>query len=335
MNRVALLFSNDELAQRLQECVAQYVDGWAVDAIHSRVDTLSHVRRLDQAIQARHYDLVMTDTTVGPGLPAQLGAWLGGIPSAVYLRGWGDYTNYHGQYKRRKMLRIKAKTRFLFRAMDGKAAISEALIAGMSNEYPMGDAVVLERPYDVERFSGGVDLSDDETTNIITVTNLRYAEKRDGVLTVMDAVEPLLEVNTDLQYHVLGGGRHYDTIESRAEENPQMHAPGYMDDITDHYASADLFVYVSFLDGAPSTVYEAQAAGLPIIGGDAAGVPEAVGDAGLVVPPEAGGVRAAINEVLSNDSLRHDLADASRQKMATHNERVTSNWVDFWWGLIQ
>lgn len=335
MKRVALFHANDELADRLVAGADAHLAGWQADRIDSRVDTLAHIRALDRAKQCMNdYDVIQVDTTVGPGPPAQLASTLSGTPLVWYMRGWGDYTNYHGQYGWRKRNRIRAKTRLLCRTTAAKAGISEALVAGMSNMYPMADAQVVERPYDVDRFASGYAGGESDTTTVLTVTNLRYAEKRDGVITCLRAMQPILAERDDVEYVIAGEGRHLPAIERRAAEIDGATAAGYVEDVPGLLASADVFAYVSFLDGAPSTVYEAQAAGLPVVGGDAAGVPEAVGDAGEVVPPTPKGVRASLRRLIADERRREELAKASKEKMDTHNERVMADWAALWESAI-
>jgi glycosyltransferase involved in cell wall biosynthesis len=331
MTDVALYHSNDDLATQLIKGANDRLEGWDVDAITSDIEGYPRLHSLDRARQCmRGYDLIQVDTMVGPGPAAQLAGWLSDTPVVAYLRGWGDYTNYHDQYGWRKRNRIRAKTRLFCRTMDGMAGISEALVAGMSNMYPMGNTRVIERPYDTARFADGDPQGWHAETTVVTVTNLRYAEKRDGVLTMLRAMEPLLGERDGLEYIVAGAGRHLDTVKREAAGMDGVTIAGWVDDIPDLLASADIFAYVSFLDGAPSTVYEAQAAGLPVVGGDAAGVPEAVGEAGMVAPPTPRGMRACIRTLLDDPRRRRELTAASHRKMAQHNERVMYDWQAFW-----
>lgn len=334
---VGLLHANEELATRIIEMCERHVPDWNAEYITSDWNTLNHLEAIDKIAQLRHgYDVIQVDTLVGPGPIAQIASWLSGTPVVGYLRGWGDYTNYHGQYAWKKRTRIRWKTRVQLRTMDGMASISHALVAGMSNMYPMGNTEVIERPYNVSKYSNGGSVSDDgdDTLTVTTVTNLRYAEKRDGVLTSLEGMKPILNGYRDVEYRIYGGGRHYETVADAVAEVDNAYAPGFVEGIPSVLAESDIFVYVSFLDGAPSTVYEAQSAGLPVIGGDAAGVPEAVGDAGLICPPTPKGVEKCVRELIENEDLRADLEKQSTAKMQTHNERVASDWRDYWESVL-
>lgn len=334
MNRVALMHANEELGERLAAAVNEHCPGWHADAYAAVVDEESRRQKLRRVrrVAGGGYDLIQADELVGNGPVAQLLGWATDTPVCGYLRGWGDYTNGHGQYGPWLTTKLRAKTATLTRTMDGMAAISHAVVGGMSDDYPMADCRVVERPYDVDRYAGGTAGVFDQPT-ILTTTNLRYREKYDGVTTILDGLKPVFAARDDVQYAVAAGGRHLGRLEDYVRAYPysdRVRVLGYRSDVPDLLASADVFAYVSFLDGAPSTVYEAQCAGLPVVGGDAAGVPEAVGDAGAVVPPTPEGVRRGVTACLDDEHYRSKLAQAAKMKMAQHNERVAQDWVAYW-----
>lgn len=335
MKRVALLHANNDLAQQLSRAIDQHTTGW--EAV-PHCATVSHTTRRDQLRRLWHvargdYESIQADELVGNGPFATLLGRLTNTPVVGYMRGYGDYTNKHGQYGIGQRNKIRAKARLCFSQMDRVAAISEAVKAGVADYYPSHDCPVIERPYDVKRYASG-DVGASTTTDIVTVTNLRYQEKYEGVRVAVDAISWLLNLYPDLSYHVAGAGRHLDALQADLADIERMHALGWVDDVPGLLAQADIFLYVSFLDGRPSAVYEAQAAGLPVVGGDASGVPEAVGAAGYVVPPTPQGVRAGLTALLDDADERQRLARASQDKMAHHNARVAQDWVQFWESVV-
>lgn len=337
MKKVALMHANGELAQQLADAVSEYTD-WVAHPYSAVVDEESKGGKLARikAVATGDYDVIQADELVGNGPAAQAISTVTRTPVVGYLRGWGDYTNGHGQYGWKLRNKLRAKTGLLTRTMDDMAAISHAVVGGMSDMYPMHGTKVIERPYDVDYYGSGSEGAFD-TKTILTVTNLRYREKWQGVKTILEGLQPVLKANPELQYAIAGDGRHKDALETDVamhECSDQIELLGYRDDIPDLLASAELFAYVSFLDGAPSTVYEAQCAGLPIIGGDAAGVPEAVGDAGIVCPPTPKGVKRSVETLLDDSEYRERLEEQSREKMDAHNERVAQDWVNYWEGVL-
>jgi glycosyltransferase involved in cell wall biosynthesis len=79
----------------------------------------------------------------------------------------------------------------------------------------------------------------------------------------------------------------------------------------------DIFVLPSRKEGLPFVILESLLAGLPIIATDVGGVKEAVGDAGIIVPPDDSSALAqALAEAIENENLREQLAENSRLRAA-------------------
>ncbi|WP_158639204.1 glycosyltransferase [Elioraea rosea] len=87
----------------------------------------------------------------------------------------------------------------------------------------------------------------------------------------------------------------------------QVKLVGQRDDVADLLGAADVFALASHEEGSPNAVIEAMAAGLPTIVTDVGGSPEAVAEAGLVVPPREPSALADALVRLGND---HDLREA-------------------------
>jgi glycosyltransferase involved in cell wall biosynthesis len=95
------------------------------------------------------------------------------------------------------------------------------------------------------------------------------------------------------------------------------------------YRQSHAFLHVSLTEGLPQVLFEAQAAGLPIVGTDVGGVAGAVeGAGGLIVPPnDADAAVDALNRIASDAELRRTLieaglAAAARGSMEAQLDRV-------------
>ncbi len=74
------------------------------------------------------------------------------------------------------------------------------------------------------------------------------------------------------------------------------------------YAAADLFVYPSLYEGFGLPVLEALACGTPVVCSNVSSLPEAAGDAALLVDPtDPAALAAAMHRLLADNSLRRDL----------------------------
>jgi glycosyltransferase involved in cell wall biosynthesis len=86
--------------------------------------------------------------------------------------------------------------------------------------------------------------------------------------------------------------------------------------LIDLYRSSDALLHVSLTEGLPQVLLEAFAAGLPVVATAVGGVPGAVGDAGMLVPPDDADAAAAALERLARDqSLRNRLAKAGLERV--------------------
>jgi len=86
---------------------------------------------------------------------------------------------------------------------------------------------------------------------------------------------------------------------------------GYVphEDLPAFYSAADVFVYPSVYEGFGLPPLEAMACGAPVIAGDRSSLPEAVGEAGIMVDPyDPDAFARAMAGVLSSESLRAEMS---------------------------
>jgi glycosyltransferase involved in cell wall biosynthesis len=89
------------------------------------------------------------------------------------------------------------------------------------------------------------------------------------------------------------------------------------------YAAAKVFVYPSTYEGFGLPVIEAMACGTPTITTNASSLPEAAGDAGLLVPPDdAEALSESLARLLDSESLREELSGRGLK----HTDKF--NWPD-------
>jgi glycosyltransferase involved in cell wall biosynthesis len=327
MRRVVLLHTNREYATSLAEALR--AEGIPFDPnVVSRVP----VRERVAGLLAGDGAIVQTDELMVNGVVAAGTGLLRRTPYVVCIRGWADYTNAHGEYGRLRMASISARARAVLRGAAHVVFLSEHTRKKFCERYSVGSSSVVGRPIDVDHYGSGAPRRT-ETTDLLTVTNLRYEAKYRGVIAILEAIEPLFDRFEDLHYRIAGDGAYLDDLRSYLRTYPhadRVHPLGYCDDVESVLASGDVFVYVSFLDAYPTVVLEAQAAGLPVIGGDAVGVPAVVGDAGIVCRPTFESLRGEIERVLADPELRRSLAAASREKMETHNADCARGHAAVW-----
>lgn len=126
------------------------------------------------------------------------------------------------------------------------------------------------------------------------------------------------KLGLDIRLKLVGGGtgEAQQLLEkSMSEHDPdgafikQLH---YVDNkqIPKHLAEANAFVFASSCENMPVTLLEAMASGLPIVCSDRGPMPEILEDGGLYFDPEnPETIAKAMEQMLSNDELRSDLAN--------------------------
>jgi glycosyltransferase involved in cell wall biosynthesis len=85
------------------------------------------------------------------------------------------------------------------------------------------------------------------------------------------------------------------------------------------YRDSHIFLHVSFTEGLPQVLYEAQAAGTPIVATDVGGVSEALGAgaSGILIQPDDASVAiAAVQRVANDRRLRESLVTAGLENAA-------------------
>jgi len=335
MPRVGLIHSNDEFSELLARSATERskytVDNYSVVRPPRRRAAgvlLNHFEPLTEG-----YDLLQVDELLLNGPMGVTLARLLDIPIVAYFRGWADHTNAHGSLNRWTALRRRLQTRLLLRSVDRVVCISAATHDELSVWFDLPDPTVVHRPVDIDYYAGGTDPFESDTTRLLTVTNLGYEAKFEGVTVVLEALKDVFPAHPDIEYLIAGGGEYEEALRSYVDDyefGDRVEVLGFRSDVADVLAGANVFVYVSFLDGLSTTVLEAQAAGLPVVAGDSVGVPEVVGDAGLVVDPTADGIAAGLKAVFGEKTRRSELATASDQKMEVFNETVTDAFIDVW-----
>jgi glycosyltransferase involved in cell wall biosynthesis len=93
---------------------------------------------------------------------------------------------------------------------------------------------------------------------------------------------------------------------------------GFRDDLDNFMGCFDIFVHPALAEGLGVVTLKAAAAGVPVIGFDAGGLPEAIvdGETGILVPPEdVDALQDAIATLVDDQALRQRLGAAGRKRM--------------------
>jgi glycosyltransferase involved in cell wall biosynthesis len=147
-------------------------------------------------------------------------------------------------------------------------------------------------------------------------------EKRKNVLGLISAFELLAQKIPDLHLVIAGApGWGFAEIYARAKASKYAERIlflGYIheDERMTFYSLAKVFVYPSFYEGFGMPPLEAMSCGTPVVTSAASSLPEAVGDAALLINPhKTDDLADAILACLTNDRLRKKLISAGAEQI--------------------
>ncbi|MDD8027233.1 MAG: glycosyltransferase family 4 protein [Acidobacteriota bacterium] len=110
-------------------------------------------------------------------------------------------------------------------------------------------------------------------------------------LNLIAAAEKVVQADDHCRFIIAGEGPLLEIARALVERlgmTDRIHLPGYRGDNADLLRAMDVFVLSSREEGLGSSIIEAMAGGLPVVGTDAGGIPELIEDGrnGFVVPKE-------------------------------------------------
>jgi len=149
------------------------------------------------------------------------------------------------------------------------------------------------------------------------LTNCRLVPQK-GVKYLVEAMK-----GVDAQLVVFGRGPLKDELAKQAKKTG-VNAAFVSQRLTDEqlarlYSACSVFVLPSAWEPFGMVLTEAMSCGKPVVGTDAGGIPEVIGDAGIVVPkanPKK--LREAINRVLNNSKLSRRLGREGRKRVLSN-----------------
>lgn len=170
------------------------------------------------------------------------------------------------------------------------------------------------------------------TPRRIAVTSQLNPDK--GHADLLDALRQLADAGHDFRLHVAGTGRSEADLKAKADElglTARIVWHGFVPDVRQVLARADVFCLPSLSEGLPNTLLEAMAEGLVPVARDVGGIKEAWPDAlpplDTTLVPADGGPRAlarALDRVLTldDDTLAALRTDVWRWFAETHSIAV-------------
>ncbi len=161
------------------------------------------------------------------------------------------------------------------------------------------------------------------------VLYLGTLEPRKNLITLVRAFARLHDPDIHL---VLAGGKGwlYEPLFAEVEKlglRNRVHFPGYIPAETQTlwYNAATMLAYLSSYEGFGLPVVESLACGTPVIAANASSLPEAAGDAAVLVPPnDLDAIVAGLEQILGDAALRATLRERGLHHAAHFNWNTTA-----------
>ena len=147
----------------------------------------------------------------------------------------------------------------------------------------------------------------------------------------IEAAAIILQKHPDTYFALIGDGPERDSLEKQAKKlgiADRFEFVGRVpyEDVPSYLSAGDLFAYASVTETQGLVTLEALAAGLPVIAVDASGTNETVKDGsdGLLTKNSAVALADAMDRVLSDEVLYHQLKEAAQAKAKAWDIKVLS-----------
>jgi len=246
----------------------------------------------------------------GPGLVGAIAARLMARPALATLRGSDVDRAKHSRVFRwilHACLSLNSRT----------IVVSEQMQRDICQQFP-------RYAHRIEFIPNGVtvdtmDVSREFRTpvRLITISNLIESKKIDVLLHALVAHRAV----SGVFLRIIGDGPERKRLESLAQQLDISQCVEFFgqvppDEIQQHLAWADVFVFASESEGRPNVILEAMAAGLPIVAADIPGTRELLLGSGILVSPgDAAEFSRAISFYLDDPSYAISIGHQARQSI--------------------
>jgi len=244
-----------------------------------------------------------------PGLIARLAA-----PESAAV-----VSTYHNLLKGRSYLTLLAD-RYLVRRTDALVGITGAVASNAENalRLPAGTFRVIYNGVDIKKIRTMAQEPTDDVRGsdgqVVCFVGRLAPEK--GVDILIDAFASVLEKVADVRLWIVGEGPERPALESRARGlGSAVVFLGWRINPYPFLAAADVYCVPSLEGAFELVIPEAMALGLPIVASRTGGIPEVVGDAGVLVEPEDYRMLArALISLLEDEENRSRLSKRSTDR---------------------
>ena len=254
------------------------------------------------------------------------------IITTAHSTWWGEHQGFKGQELGLTEMSMNSLYPFLSRLEKSSLsqyariiAVSEFLKKELVDQYglPANDITVV--PNGIEKdFFDKVDTSmvrkelglakDD-----VVLFYLGRLSARKGLQLLLDAFKELSKQNPKLKLVIGGVGEYEATIKEFIKDNRLQDSLLFVGNVPDsrlkaYYSDFDIFVLPSLYETFGIVLLEAMSQGTPVVATRIGGIPEVVGDSGVIVKPDSASLAAGIKKMVDDAALRKRLGKKAREQ---------------------
>ncbi len=158
--------------------------------------------------------------------------------------------------------------------------------------------------------------------NSIVVGSIGRLIRIKGADLLIEVASVVKQIDKRIKFLIVGSGLLEQDMRSQIvtrDLSDTVFMLGRRTDVPELFAAIDIYLIPSRGEGAPVTLFEAMAAGKPVIATRVGGIPDIIedGENGILVPPEDSNAMAnAILRLANDDDLRDKLGKNARKKFA-------------------
>lgn len=201
----------------------------------------------------------------------------------------------------------------------------------LAEDYELPPERITVTPYGVrtDRFRPLPDVSP-EPGRLLTVSSSQWLRHNKGFGTLLEAFRRMLDERPDLELVVVGNPDEEGRTEFYAREMGVADRLAFVSEVsTDQliklYNRAAVTVVASLYEGFGLPAAEAMACATPVVATDTGGLPEVVGEQGVLVPPgDADRLAGAVLALLEDPQRRSELGRGGRRRVKRHFQWETT-----------
>jgi phosphatidylinositol alpha-1,6-mannosyltransferase len=229
-----------------------------------------------------------------------------------------------------------------FRQATAIHAVSEFTGSVIEQDHGISPDSIIHPSIDVDKYTPSAETTNESENTVFTISRI---VDRKNIDTIVDAWQEVDEtVRDERTLAIAGTGPKYESLVEKTAHLDSIRMLGRISetDKIEHLQDAELFVLpaggVDYdVEGFGIVYIEAQAAETPVIGSTVGGVPEAVGNGGMLLADETDHIELAnkMTKLLSNSAVRKECISQAQSRINNFDiSPIATQYVELYESLL-